>query len=200
MADNSNIHSEEYMIPFLIEQEFTTKYNVLNYVVRHMSFVNHQEKIVTIPQEKLRMVSKNTHIPNCIVNKVVRGFLINVLLFRDHMSAYKFSWSHGVKVQLSKVCVYLERLYNMAPVFDFTRAKKNLEILYKLLELNCYWPCLTTQLALVIFVTDRNDSQNSEFITQKNLRAICANSAYAFHRARNKLGINNNGRISRLIQ
>ncbi|MFX0176725.1 MAG: hypothetical protein ACFE85_10890 [Candidatus Hodarchaeota archaeon] len=195
MADSSNVHTDEYVLPFQIEQEFITKYIVLNFVVRHISFVSNHEKVITIPKEKLQLVSLNTHIPSYIISKVVKGFLINVLLFRDHMNDYKLSWRHEIPIQIEKVSTFLERLYNMAPVFDFIRAKKNLEILYRLLELNCYWPCLTTQLALVIFVTDRNDTGNSEFITQKNLRAMCASSAYAFHRARNKLGINNSGRV-----
>jgi hypothetical protein len=193
VADGSKIHYN--FLPLHIEQEFITKFNVLNYIVRHASFVNHQDKIITIPKERLQLASLKSHIPSYIISKVVKGFLINIMLFREHMRNYKFSWRHEFAIQIEKVSTFLERLYNIAPVFDFIRAKKNLEILYKLFKMHYYWPCLTTQLALTVFVTDRNDKENSEFIAQKNLRAMCASSAYAFHRARNKLGINNSGQI-----
>jgi len=198
LADSSNnnyTHTLNIEAPFYIEQEFINKYNVLNYLVRNTSFVSYNDKIVTIPHEKLRLISLNTHIPITLVARIIRGFLINTILFRDHMNSYALSWGHKLEVKIEKVSNYLDRLFNLVPVFDLGRAKKNLVILYRLLELNCYWPCLTTQLALVLFVTDRNDMRNSGFIIQKNLRAICASSAYAFHRARNKLGIKNTGQL-----
>ncbi|MFX0010741.1 MAG: hypothetical protein ACFE9R_10530, partial [Candidatus Hermodarchaeota archaeon] len=60
-----------------------------------------------------------------------------------------------------------------------------------------YYPTLSTQLALVIFVTDRSNANSKDRppIPQYNLRAFCYSSAYAFHHARNCLQINNRGKI-----
>ncbi|MHA1391817.1 MAG: hypothetical protein ACTSQT_06200, partial [Promethearchaeota archaeon] len=85
----------------------------------------------------------------------------------------------------------------IAPVFDYSRAIANLEILHKLLKKKFFWIRITTQLALIIFVTDRNDPTiaKNEYILQKNLRTFCACSAYAFHMARKKLDIDKTGHI-----
>ena len=62
-------------------------------------------------------------------------------------------------------------------------------VLEKKLTDMCFWPQFMTQLAIVIYVTDLNDSHFKKKIKQTNLRALSGCSAYAFHRTRNKLGL-----------
>ncbi|GAH62568.1 unnamed protein product [marine sediment metagenome] len=50
---------------------------------------------------------------------------------------------------------------------------------------------MSTQIAIVIYITDKNDESfpENEKILQKNIRTLCNSSAYAFHRTRNILKI-----------
>jgi hypothetical protein len=100
-------------------------------------------------------------------------------------------WEHDLKKLNRKARIQLHRIYRFAPVFNYNRARKNLEILHVALNRKLFWPQINTQLAIVIYVTDKNDKnlQNNERILQKNIRALCNCSAYAFHRTRNILNI-----------
>lgn len=46
-----------------------------------------------------------------------------------------------------------------------------------------------TNIAIIVFVTDKNDKIHSKRIIQANLRLLCDCSAYSFHRTHNKLGL-----------
>ncbi|MFX1393520.1 MAG: hypothetical protein ACFFAH_08090 [Promethearchaeota archaeon] len=80
----------------------------------------------------------------------------------------------------------LHKHYRIAPVFDYNRARANLKTLHKLCSIEAFWPQIPTQIATVIYITDYK-SKNDEKLFQKNLRALCGCSAYAFHRTRNML-------------
>ena len=56
----------------------------------------------------------------------------------------------------------------------------NLELLHILLGRKFFWPHIPTQLALVIFVTDRNDPNlaKNNYILQKNLRTTKLNKFF----------------------
>ena len=64
-------------------------------------------------------------------------------------------------------------------------------ILYRLFDLKNFWPTLTAQLAILIYITASLDSKNTKKILQKNIRIICNCSTYAFHRKKNCLEIKN---------
>lgn len=87
-----------------------------------------------------------------------------------------------------KVRIYLHKVHRIAPVFDYNRAKKNLGILQTFLSQNSFWPQISTQIAIVIYATDKN-SNNDKKLLQKNIRTLCNCSAYAFHRTKNMLNI-----------
>ncbi len=99
-----------------------------------------------------------------------------------------FKWNHQPNKLFSQVRSHLHTIHRIAPVFGYRRAKANLESLHKLFKLKSFWPQLTTQVALVIYITDEK-SKNELKILQKNIRVLCNCSAYAFHRARNKLNL-----------
>ena len=127
----------------------------------------------------------------------MNNFLKEVKAFSEMLRSGYIAWTPERKRLFRKVRVYLHKAHKIAPVFDYQRAKKNLELLHVLLGRKFFWPHVPTQLALVIFVTDRKDPNltNNNFIMQKNLRALCSCSAYAFHMARNKLKINKSGNL-----
>ncbi len=89
---------------------------------------------------------------------------------------------------------HLKELYHVAPIFNLQRAIHNAKVLLIILDQKNYCPVLSTQLALILFVTDIRDplviERKKKPILQINIRNLCEASAYAFHRARNKLGIN----------
>jgi hypothetical protein len=179
-------------------QDFSSKSTVLNYIFRRISFIDSHEQIIVIPDQKLRYFSREVKIPFERIEQIVTDFLINTICFIRLLSCREFSWANNLNKLRRKLKIYLHKAYRIAPVFDYERARINSEILIQLMRRECYYPCFTTQLALVLFVTDANNPQKvfNTPILQKNLRAFCSCSAYAFHRARNKLQIDGQGKIN----
>lgn len=94
------------------------------------------------------------------------------------------------KDQQLHIRTHLLRLYRLAPVFDYKRAKENAKILKIKLDRLYFWPHMTTQIAIIIYVTDFLDPLHENKMIQSNLRSFSNVSAYAFHRTRNKIGLN----------
>ena len=140
---------------------------------------------------------KETNLPYSVVLTTALGFITEATQFSHSLRLGLVSWGTRDKSILRQAKFYLRKAHKIAPVFDYSRAITNLEILHKFLKKIFYWPRITTKLALTLFVTDRNDSTitKSEYILQKNLRTFCACSAYAFHMARKKLNIDKTGRV-----
>ncbi len=160
---------------------------ILNCLFRYYSFFTSLQKVKELPLIELRGIAGTTKIPVKVVNSVVNKFLIELKLIREFFKINSVSYtpfSH-----LRKMCIYLHKFNRLAPVFDFRRAKQNARILETKLNHLCFWPQFMTQVAVVLYVTDLNDSQFEKKIKQTNLRALCGCSAYAFHRTRNKLGL-----------
>jgi len=160
---------------------------ILNCLFRYYSFFTPLQKVKELPLIELRGIAGTTKIPVKVVNSVVNKFLIELKLIREFFKNNSVSYtpfSH-----LRKMCIYLHKFNRLAPVFDFRRAKQNARILETKLNHLCFWPQFMTQVAVVLYVTDLNDSQFEKKIKQTNLRALCGCSAYAFHRTRNKLGL-----------
>ena len=176
-------------------ESFSVKKAILNYFFRCESLLDSAGKVIKLNYFLVENVAKETQTSSYLVLKTMEEFLKRVTYFKQFLGSGLIAWAPSKQKLLRKVRVYLHKAYKLAPVFDYDRAKKNLELLHVLLNRNFFWPHFTTQLALVIFVTDRNDPDlpNNDFILQKNVRALCSCSAYAFHMARNKLGINKEG-------
>ncbi|MBA7675184.1 hypothetical protein ES703_83414 [subsurface metagenome] len=83
----------------------------------------------------------------------------------------------------------MHKIHRFAPMFDYKRAKANLRVLYKLFSRQTHFPNISTQLALVVYITDELDRDNKHKLLQKNIRSICCSSAYAYHNAKNRLDI-----------
>lgn len=125
------------------------------------------------------------------VQDIVNPFIRKCRYFREFISISKIAWPHDKKGQFRKVRVYLHKVHKLAPVFDYKRARENIKRLHVRLLMNNLNISISTRLAVLIYITDHLDEQKpfSKPLVQKNLRYICGCSAYAFHRARNNLGI-----------
>ena len=177
-------------------KDVVNKEKVLNYFFRFASIANDNNEYKELTPFLVGNIVKDTKLPNFVVVNTVLEFITDATQFSHTLSLGLISWGSGEKRVLRQAKFYLRKAHKIAPVFDYFRAIANLEILHILLKKNFFWPRITTQLALTIFVTDRNDPsiKKSEYILQKNLRAFCACSAYAFHMARKKLNIGKTGR------
>lgn len=181
------------------QDDFTVKplvkKTILNYFFRCESLLNNNGEVVKLNYFLVESIAKETQISRDLVLEVMEQFLERVVYFKQFLGSGLIAGASGSQQLYRKVRVYLHKTHKLAPVFDYGRAKRNLELLHVLLGRRFFWPHMTTQLALVIFVTDRNDPDLTEdnYILQKNLRTLCSCSAYAFHMVRNKLGINKKG-------
>jgi hypothetical protein len=160
---------------------------VLNTLFREYCFVSPPQKIRALTALEYNNIATITGLPITLVNSIISKFLVNLIYFRRFLRSYQFTYVYTKS--LRKLRLYIHKFHRLAPIFDYSRAKENAKILKNLLDHHCFMPQFTTQLAIVIFVTDVNDKDFVNKIIQTNLRFLCNCSAYAFHRTRNRLGL-----------
>ena len=188
----------------IVEKDYIPEYGlngkaIINFLFRYESLIDNNNKIRTPYSLNLELIAEETNASRSVVLYIFNSFLRELKEFHDFLNTRYENWTPGRSYIYEKVIIFLKRLYKTAPIFDYERAKKNLVALHKLLTINYYWPHITTQLALLIFVTDRNDPNitDKSYILQKNLRMLCTCSAYAFHCARNRLNVSKEGKIKK---
>ena len=159
---------------------------ILNYVFRNISLINNNNMIKKITENEYIKISLETKISKHLIKFLIEKLFNNIKSLRKFLSKNKIK--HNPKNLNRRVRIYLHKVHRIAPVFDYNRAKKNLRILQSFLSLNSFWPHISTQIAIVIYATDKNSS-NDKRILQKNIRTLCNCSAYAFHRTKNILNI-----------
>lgn len=160
---------------------------VLNYLFRNISFLTFREKIRAVTVSENNDISEALKIPGKLVHKFISEFLIGLLNFRKFLNKNPEVLHARAKNQIINIVLY--RFYQLAPVFDYKRAKENARRLKDKLDTLFFWPHLMTQLAIVIFITDLLDKGKPQKMIQTSIRALCSCSAYAFHRTRNKIGL-----------
>ena len=166
--------------------------SVINHLVRNFSICNsHNQIISSLGEHEYHNLFKLVSVPSLDVRVFVEKFLRKVIDFQKFLRTCKFTSRHSPKGRYRFVRLYLHKLHRIAPVFDYERAKQNLEILHTHLDTRQFWPQFTTQIAVVIYVTDKNDKNRKypKKLLQKNIRVLCSCSAYAFHRTRKKMRI-----------
>ena len=175
--------------PELPQKELKVK--LLNAVLRNFSVLYKGKICQSLKDEDFELLSSVTNIPRPIVQNNVEKFLCNLVNIEKFFHDYKIKWAYEPKKLYRKARIQLHRIYRFTPVFNYDRARINLEILHSVLKKKLFWPQISTQIAIVIYVTDINNKniQDSERLLQKNIRALCNCSAYAFHRTRNILNI-----------
>ncbi len=188
----------------IVEKDYIPEYGlngkaIINFLFRYESLIDNNNKIRAPYSLNLDIIAEVTNSSRSVVLYIFNSFLRELKDFRDFLNTKYENWIPGRRNIYEKLIIFLKRLYKTAPIFNYERAKKNLVALHNLLTINYYWPHITTQLALLIFVTDRNDPNitDKSYILQKNLRMLCTCSAYAFHCARNRLNISKEGKIKR---
>ncbi|MHA2392563.1 MAG: hypothetical protein ACXAEX_11525 [Promethearchaeota archaeon] len=171
----------------LKESHQNNRREVLNCFFREFSFVSRTQKIRTLTPQEYILIASKTKLPVKEIQPIVRNFLVWLVYFRRFLKSYQFSYIYTR--QLRKLRIYLHKIYRIVPIFDLERAVENARLLKKKLRSICFVPQFLTQLAIIIYVTDLNDTHFEKRIKQVNLRVLCNCSAYAFHRTRNKIGL-----------
>ena len=169
-----------------VQEEY--KLIILNYLFRNVAFINQKGKIRAIPKIIQREMSSKLKIEVKNINKIINrllAVLVHIKQFVEDNGHFGYSKNQTILVQS-----YLHKLYRLAPVFDFKRARENAKILRRKLNAHYFWPRVSTQVAVVLYITDKLDSSQEKKMLQTNLRTFCNCSAYAFHRTRNILGLN----------
>lgn len=174
---------------------------IINSFFRNESLVDDNNMVRAPDSLNLEKIAQRTKSSKSVVLYILNSFFRDMKDFHEFLTTRFENWTPGQRHIYEKLKIYLKRLYDTAPIFNYQRAKKNIDVLHYLLSKNYYWPHITTQLALLLFVTDRNDVnvQKRAYILQKNLRMLCTCSAYAFHNARNKLNISKEGKLNKLL-
>ncbi len=190
------------LIKQIVEKDDIPEYGlngktIVNFLFRYESLLDNNNKIRAPNSLNLDFIAKETNSSRSVVLNIFNSFLRELKDFHDFLTTRYDNWTPGKRHIYEMINIFLKRLYKTAPIFNYERAKKNLVALHNLLTINYYWPHITTQLALLIFVTDRNNPNitDKSYILQKNLRMLCTCSAYAFHCARNRLNISKEGKI-----
>lgn len=164
------------------------KIRLLNCLFRYTSFVDGNERLRQISDIECKVLSSKTKIPVSKVRKILDKFLVNLAYFKEFLRSGLLTYS--ISDQARKVRIYLHKVYRLAPVFDYKRARENARRLKLKLDQLLFWPQVMTQVAIIIYVTDYLDkNRKNDKLLQTNLRALCDCSAYAFHRTRNKIGL-----------
>ena len=166
------------------------KYLVLNSLFRQFSLIDNGGHLLTkIPLFYIGKISDELILfDSDLIQSQIRDFFWEAACHIKVFQNNNFKWEHQPNKLLSQVRAHLHTVHRIAPVFGYRRARVNLKSLHKLFKLKSFWPKLTTQVALVIYITDEK-SKSQPKILQKNIRTLCNCSAYAFHRARNKLNL-----------
>ncbi len=160
---------------------------LLNNLFRQVSFATYNQNVSSLRPLEYNKLASTTKLPVKIIYPIVKGFLVELVYFKRFLRKHAFSYNETA--ELDELITFLNKVHKLAPVFDFKRAKENARILKIKLQEICFFPQFTTQLAIVVFVTDLNDKYHKKRIVQANLRLLCNCSPYSFHRTRNKLGL-----------
>ena len=180
---------------------FEAKKRILSYFFRFESLGDLGGNVIELNHILVDRMSEGISVSKSAVINVMSRFLSEIDDFLQLLKSEFVAWAPSKGHLQRKVRFFLRKVHKIAPVFDYPRALRNLELLHILLARKNFWPHVSTQLALIVFVTDRNDltCTDNNYILQKNLRAFCSCSAYAFHMVRNRLGINKEGKLSQKI-
>jgi len=141
----------------------------------------------TLPESIYNEISRKTSIQEFLVKSIIERFLEQLYYYRKFWKNCHIAWNHQKNRILPKIRIYLHKLYRLAPVFDYRRARTNLRIFHIFLRRENFWPHISTQLAIVIYITDVNDTQKEKELRNQNIRMLASSSAYAFYGVRKRL-------------
>lgn len=162
------------------------KQRVLEYIFRNIPFTQ-ANRVTHLSLDKYRQLRTALNIPIPIIRDIYTRFVVDLTHFK--VFQHRYTIGVGLKSPLRKSLVYLWKVYRIAPVFDYSRAKLNLKSLIVLLSRLNYWPQIMTQVAVTLYITEVNSATLKKLIPQNKICILCDCSPYAFHRCRNKVRI-----------
>ena len=165
---------------------------VLNSFLRQYGICEGTKVLNELPADGYKRISCQTGISVVSVKTIIDKFLGDMDRINRFFKESTMPWTANLKRFERKLRCYIHRIHRLSPVFDYSRARVNASMLLKMMKKNALYPKIGVQACLVIFITDINDKnvEKDNRLIQKNLRMLCNCSAFAFHRARNVLGIN----------
>ena len=163
------------------------KKRLLEYIFRNIPFTQ-KNRIIHLSLDKYRHLRFALTLPIPNIRDIYTRFVVDLTHFKMFQNRYTIGI--GLKTPLHKAQVYLWKVYRIAPVFDYNRAKANLNSLTKLLGRLNYWPQIMTQIAVALYITEVNGIKARNPILQNKICILCDCSPYSFHRCRNKIGLN----------
>ncbi|MBD3215912.1 MAG: hypothetical protein GF311_25095 [Candidatus Lokiarchaeota archaeon] len=155
---------------------------------RSIALIKHQTQITKNLSENIFIVIRESQfIPLNIIRLNIKKFLSNISYYTRFLREYTIHYEPNLNSAYRTVRVYLHKLHRIAPVFEYSRAKINLKTLQGFCYRKNIWPHLTTQLAMTIALTDKNNTAHTDKLKNINVRLISNCSAYAFYELRKKL-------------
>ncbi len=188
LGDKEEVHEVQEVDIFKVRQD---KKFIIDFLFRNISLESSIELGQNIRKSKIQKIIEKTSLPEDIVSSIIKNFLKNLSAFNNYLRKNKIKWNHDLESLKRKVRIYLHIVHRMAPVFNYRRAKINLEILCNALSERNFFPKIFTQIAIIIYITDLKNpsSDKNNKLLQKNIRTLCNCSAYAFHMTRKRLNI-----------
>jgi len=190
---NSVITSREEGSPFIspFPSQKENKVLILNVLLRNCSIISGSVLKVSLREEDYLRISQKTSLAKKLIEEFVLTFLRDLRNIINFYKKNRIKWLYDIKRLNRRFRIVLRRIHRIAPVFDYKRARVNLKSLQVLLGRKNFWPKMSTQIAIIIYITDKNDKSRNfnKPILQKNIRALIDCSGYAFHRSRNYLNI-----------
>jgi hypothetical protein len=165
---------------------------VINQIFRHISLFNSDSPTLKIlGTNDYKFISELADTAVEETKDIIERFIQEYANYSQFWREAPPKWEHRSDRLRTKVRIYLHKTHKIAPVFSYPRAVRNLEILHQKLQNIYFWPKISVQLAILIWITEKNDPSQiyERGLIQKNIRNLLSVSAYAFHRTRNKLKI-----------
>ena len=161
--------------------------DILTDLFRHESIARMYDSIQF--QDTLGVIAGKLQLSRDLVFEVLICFLKELREELNHRKKNPTKWPHRLPAIARTVKRDLYRIHELAPVFNHVRAEGNLLKLHQLFQHHNYWPKISTQLSLTVFVTDHMKKRGERLLLQTNIIYLCGSSAYAFHMARKRLNL-----------
>ena len=121
-----------------LSKRFIVKKMVLDYFFRCEKLTNDDNSVIELSHFLIKNIAEQTRVPDILVIDIMNKFLKEVKAFIEVLRSGHIIWIPEKKRLYRKVRVYLHKAHKIAPVFDYNRAKKNLELLHVLLARNFF--------------------------------------------------------------
>lgn len=167
----------------VIYKSFRSEYeSVIDNFLRNYSILNYR----SLQMEEISTAISNSlsHIPNFYISRAIDCFLAQM---NNYHRLEQPKWQPDRAQRVRNIAKLLQKINTFAPVYDLNRSLVNADILQEVLSACNLYLQLSTQISLIIFITDLKSQMQDDIkpLIQKNIQEITQCSPYAFHRSRN---------------